>query len=203
MKSKIFIAFTVVILNSAIAFAQTTEDITITTYYPSPFGVYGELRSDREAIGATYSNDTNVCWGSAATCPFGSVVIPTVAGSPDVDLVVEGSVGIGTANPRSPAPNAQPGNLDVNDVWLRGAVPPRWASQGGVLDYSTCYQKQIGSPTGPHTGYCRQGYINVGGTTDGNDWIPESIVCCELQGITTVNWNTRPIWGANCTNNPC
>lgn len=196
MNNKIFITFAFVVLQSATAFAQTTEDITITTYYPSPFGIYNELRSQRIAVGANYAS---AVWSW-----------DTDGGNPemnefrqDADLIVAGNVGIGTVNPSFPAPNAMSGNLDVNDVWLRGAVPPRWASQSAVLDYNTCYQKQIGSPTGPHTGYCQQGYINVGGATDGNDWIPESIVCCQLQGITTVNWGTRPIWGTNCTNNPC
>lgn len=57
------------------------EDITITTYYPSPFGSYNELTANQMKIGAVYS--------AAAT-----------AFEPD-GLLVEGSVGIGTSTPAS------------------------------------------------------------------------------------------------------
>jgi len=78
---------------SVLGFSQ--ENITITTYYPSPFGSYLELRAQQMAIGATYFNRTSVCWGGAAAgCPVGSVN-PTAV----TDLVVEGRVGIGTAVP--------------------------------------------------------------------------------------------------------
>lgn len=40
-----------------------------------------------------------------------------------------GNVGIGTTSPKSPAPNNQAGNLDVNDVYLRSTS--RWLSQSG------------------------------------------------------------------------
>jgi len=43
-------------------------------------------------------------------------------------LLVTGNVGIGTLAPTTPAPNAQPGNLDVNDVYLRSIG--KWESQG-------------------------------------------------------------------------
>lgn len=33
-------------------FAQTSEEITITTYYPSPYGVYNELQTNRLMVGA-------------------------------------------------------------------------------------------------------------------------------------------------------
>lgn len=119
--------FSVFCVLPSICFAQatTTEDISITTYYPAPFGVYNELRSQRMAVGANY---TSAVWSW-----------DTDGGNPemnefrqDADLIVEGNVGIGTVNPRFPAPNAMSGNLDVNDIWLRGATPPRWASEGGT-----------------------------------------------------------------------
>ncbi len=70
-------------------FAQ--ETLTITTYYPSPYGSYRELRSQRMAIGDNYLQMSQVCWG--ATCG-GTTIIPDAA-----DLVVEGFVGIGTPVP--------------------------------------------------------------------------------------------------------
>ena len=67
------------------------EDITITTYYPAPFGVYNELRSKKMAIGDTYYDSSQHCW-PGGPCSF-----------PDIDantnLIVEGNVGIGTAGP--------------------------------------------------------------------------------------------------------
>jgi len=38
-----------------------------------------------------------------------------------------GNVGIGTTSPQSPAPNAQSGNIDVNDIYLRNGN--KWLSQ--------------------------------------------------------------------------
>lgn len=40
----------------SIGFAQ--EEITITTYYPSPYGVYSNLRSDVLGVGSTYRSTT-------------------------------------------------------------------------------------------------------------------------------------------------
>lgn len=40
----------------SLTFAQNEESVTITTYYPSPYGVYHELRVDQMAVGSAYSN---------------------------------------------------------------------------------------------------------------------------------------------------
>jgi len=64
------------------SFAQT-ETITITTYYPSPFGIYNELRAKKMAIGASYYN------------PAGTSI------NDPADLIVEGNVGVGTSSPAS------------------------------------------------------------------------------------------------------
>lgn len=103
------------------------ESITISTYYPSPYGSYRELRSVRMAIGGTYINQSAACWGVGC----GATVIADTT-----SLIVEGDVGIATANPTSPAPNNQPGNLDVNDIWLRSAgTSGAWISEllGNVI----------------------------------------------------------------------
>jgi hypothetical protein len=62
----------------SLTFSQT-ESLTITTYYPSPFGSYRELRANQMAVGSGYQ--------AAAT------VIPANS------LIVEGNVGIGTETP--------------------------------------------------------------------------------------------------------
>lgn len=69
-------------------FAQ--ETITITTYYPSPYGSYRELRAQRMAIGDNYIDGSQYCW-SPDTC--------TTTINADADLLVEGRVGIGTTSP--------------------------------------------------------------------------------------------------------
>lgn len=69
------------------------EDITITTYYPSPYGSYRELRAQRMGIGTTYYDRATVCWDPP--CPVGSVNVS--AANPS--LLVEGNVGIGTMTP--------------------------------------------------------------------------------------------------------
>ncbi len=83
-----------------VASAQESDSITIVTYYPSPYGVYREMRAQRMAIGDTYINNSVLCW--EPPCPFGSTDISDTfdfSGNPtrDIDLVVQGNVGIGTA----------------------------------------------------------------------------------------------------------
>ncbi len=76
----------------------TTENITITTYYPAPYGVYKEIRADQMSVGSTYRTKT----------------------LSDGDLIVEGNVGIGT-----PAPVAK---LDVGNggIRLSGKIRNGW-----------------------------------------------------------------------------
>jgi len=83
------------------------ETLTITTYYPSPYGSYSQLTADQIAIGSTYRN-------------------PTYA---DGTLYVSGNVGIGTTSPNSSKGTG--GYLDAKDVYLRDAG--KWASVAGGL----------------------------------------------------------------------
>ena len=87
------------------SFSQSEETITVTTYYPAPYGVYKEMRATRMAVGGTYYN------ASAYPCDTGG----GCAGNEicnEVDLVVEGRVGIGTTAPH--------GMLDVR--WGQVAI---------------------------------------------------------------------------------
>ncbi len=104
-------------------FAQGGETITITTYYPAPFGVYKELRAKRMAIGDNYYDASGYAWG--------------VNIDSNADLVVEGNVGIGTITPQ----DLQDGrdikldvknNIITDDVYLRNPKNgnARWASEG-------------------------------------------------------------------------
>jgi hypothetical protein len=81
--------FTLLLIPSPFLFAE--ESLTITTYYPSPYGVYRELRSQRMAIGDNYISGSEYCWEGSCTNTINA----------DADLVVQGNVGIGTTNPGS------------------------------------------------------------------------------------------------------
>jgi hypothetical protein len=86
-----FILFSLCLLPVIPLFAQTNETLTISTYYPAPAGVYKELRSQKMAIGDNYYG-SSYCW-SPATCANQI--------NADVNLVVEGRVGIGTHAPEA------------------------------------------------------------------------------------------------------
>ena len=112
MNLKFNLTLTVLLLSCAypaITYPQapTEETLTITTYYPAPYGVYNELRSKRMAIGDTWFNAANFCWAADSSCGPGNI-------HADADLVVEGNVGIGTMSPGY--------KLDINngDIRLHG-----------------------------------------------------------------------------------
>ncbi len=65
------------------------ETITLTTYYPSPLGVYKELRAEKIGIGENYYDAKEYCWEGNCDTTIDE----------DADLVVEGKVGIGTVEP--------------------------------------------------------------------------------------------------------
>ncbi|MFA5177471.1 MAG: tail fiber domain-containing protein [Candidatus Omnitrophota bacterium] len=95
-KLKQFCTLPVIFLLFLLVFHGTSlaeETITITTYYPSPYGVYREMRAKRIAIGDNYLDHENYTWEEA----------DGDGGDIDylADLVVEGNVGIGTTNPLS------------------------------------------------------------------------------------------------------
>ncbi|MFC1709019.1 hypothetical protein ACFL2J_03035 [Candidatus Omnitrophota bacterium] len=65
-----------VLLTAFDSFAE--ERITLTTYFPAPYGVYREMRIDKLAVGSPYRDSS----------------LPD-----DGNLIVSGDVGIGTTNP--------------------------------------------------------------------------------------------------------
>lgn len=178
---------------------EQTESITLTTYYPSPYGVYQQMQTGTLGVGDTNGDG----WVNSQDVPSketnkgdawiaGDVGIGTR--DPRAELHVNGTViadkvGIGTNNPQEA--------LDINgDVNVSGTI-----SAGNIgsdnwptLDYSTCVVRMVGKDCGPHTRYCPRGYIMVGGTTDGNDFIWEDIICCKLEGVNIKNWSTKPTW---------
>jgi len=93
MKKSISAIFFLFFFPYFIASSQTNETITISTYYPSPQGVYQELRVQRMLIGENYFDSTH-CWGDGC----GVNQIPD-----DTDLVVEGNMLIGAVAPQNAA----------------------------------------------------------------------------------------------------
>ncbi|MFA6281767.1 MAG: hypothetical protein WCY05_04620 [Candidatus Omnitrophota bacterium] len=93
MKKNITTVFFIFFVSSFAVFSQAEETITISTYYPSPNGVYRELRVQRMLIGENYFDSTH-CWGLGC----GANQIPD-----DTDLVVEDKMLIGTTVPQNAA----------------------------------------------------------------------------------------------------
>src|SRR3990167_4186806 len=90
------------------SFALTEEEtLTITTYYPAPYGVYNEMRAKRMAVGANYYNGSAYPWNTGGVCMGNEICKNT-------DLVVQGRVGIGTTRPAN--------KLDVEGAMAVGAT---------------------------------------------------------------------------------
>ena len=73
--------FFVLVIFAPVIFA---EEITITTYYPSPYGSYSSLQTDKLGVGDNNSDGF-----------FTAVDVPTTTG----DVWIKGNVGIGTTSP--------------------------------------------------------------------------------------------------------
>ncbi|MDD5080190.1 MAG: hypothetical protein PHH68_07740 [Candidatus Omnitrophica bacterium] len=104
---KVIILFFIILVSiSGVRLFAADETITLTAYYPIPYGSYSALVSDQMKIGATYS---------------GSGIITA-----DNNLLVEGNVGIGTPNPTQ--------KLDVNGIirnqnpWFVASSTDGWRS---------------------------------------------------------------------------
>ena len=67
------------------------EELVVTTYLPSPHGVYNQVRNKRLALGDNYYDNSQYCWAGVCGTTISNVV----------DLLVEGKVGIGTVNPEA------------------------------------------------------------------------------------------------------
>lgn len=101
MYKKIFIVYWSIIFFTLPVFLFA-EEITITTYYPSPYGSYSSLQADKLGVGDNNSDGF-----------FTAVDVPTTTG----DVWIKGNVGIGTTSPGA--------KLDVNGA----AKISSWATQ--------------------------------------------------------------------------
>lgn len=176
-------------------FAQTSETITFTTYYPSPVGVYNRLVTNTLGVG---DNDSSGGIDAADT--------PDPTTDPG-DVWIAGNVGIGTDNPQAA--------LDVSST-DSGLLPPRitsgqrdgisnppegsiiyntteeeiqlyagtgWQAVGGVSFggvYTTSFYCIYGCSTNPFTGdySCPAGYTSA--TAFGYSFLLEITYCYKL-----------------------
>ena len=116
--NKFFTALVISICFILISFPFVfSEDVTITTYFPSPYGSYLKLTSDQIAIGATYRTS----------------VIPTNG------LIVQGDVGIvridaGTYGGIKMELDVN-GEIAANDIWFKNKS--KWLSGMGWCETET------------------------------------------------------------------
>ena len=75
MKLRVILLTALMVL-TCFSLSYAEEKITLSTFYPAPYGDYGELTVNKMVVGPTYA-------------------IP----ADPIDLLVEGNVGIGTAAP--------------------------------------------------------------------------------------------------------
>ena len=94
MKVSIKVSVMLVVLTAFFLTVYADDRITVSTYYPSPYGSYRDLDANQMRIGVNYTQQ------------------PTAA--PVSGLIVEGNVGIGTNSPQT--------KLDVRDGYIRASV---------------------------------------------------------------------------------
>ena len=145
---------------------------------------------DHFEIGVLHSTSSTTKWNVIDVDTSGTVGIGINA-IPSSRLRVGGDVEFSGAL----KPGGNPGTVGQVLISQGPGTPPVWGSVPIYIDYSACTTIGVGAPDGPHTTYCPEGYVVVGGSTDGNDYVWESIVCCPLVGVGTQNYSTKPVWG--------
>lgn len=161
---------TLIFITTLYSFAE--ERITLTTYYPSPYGVYKELRADQMAIGSNYRN------------------IPLNDGW----LLVNGSVGIGTDNPGANLEVAGQvkitgGNPEANKVLTSDAVGlASWQNVGSLIKFgiATGANGSGGTSYWSHTFDINTGFSNVGDAIAIPQWATQAGHEEELQQLGVV-----------------
>jgi hypothetical protein len=127
MQKTIFLILILILFSLSISFAQQ-ESVTITTYYPSPYGSYKELNADQMAIGSNYRHNTLT----------------------DGLLIVSGSVGVGTPSPSLGRLEVRSGGDTIygESTSGRGIIGISYTSG----DISAVYGENFGSGVGTYGG---------------------------------------------------
>jgi hypothetical protein len=97
MKTMILVLFTIMIA-AGIVFAQDQEEITLTTYYPAPYGDYENLKSNRLAVGSgammpANKGDANIEGNLSVngTVSIGPYTLPSTDGNVGDALTTDGN----------------------------------------------------------------------------------------------------------------
>lgn len=136
----VFLLLSCMVYSPCFAQAPVNETITLTTYYPSPHGVYKELRAKRMTLGdAPIVSSGDWCWQGEGGC------LNEIA--QNVDLYVQGNIFADTA------PTAD--EHLTNKAYVDAAV----AGHG-------CYVSYINDVT---DGACVAGFSNMGPAGDWGD----------------------------------
>ena len=110
----------ILLLPALTSICRAEEQITITTYYPAPNGIYRELRADQMAVGSVYR----------------------AAAISDGILIVSGNIGVGTATPASKL------HVQGGDIKIRSTANPAVRFQHDAADDTTWASVYRESATG-------------------------------------------------------
>jgi len=130
------------------------EKITITTYYPSPYGSYNELGAKRIAIGDTYYNNSGIAWDDADLLVEGNLGIGTL--SPVSKLAINGSLGVGLDYATKAAP--ENGAIIQGNVGIGTDSPVSNLAVNGSLGVGSDYATKAA----PENGAIIQGNVGIG-----------------------------------------
>lgn len=106
----VFISVICLLISVICAYAQDSDSITITTYYPSPYGVYNQLQTNSLGVGDT-NGDGNF---NAADVP------PATPGATNGDVWIAGNVGIGTTEVPERRNLIVHSSNDQGNIWISG-----------------------------------------------------------------------------------
>ena len=98
------------------------ETISPATYYPAPYGVYKEMRSQRMAIGDNYYDSSQYCWEGTCTTTI----------DPNTDLIVEGALKVGGSETGTAASDIKAYIKKVACENRRGV----WVDETGCSEYA-------------------------------------------------------------------
>ncbi|MDD5561899.1 MAG: hypothetical protein PHT50_07230 [Candidatus Omnitrophica bacterium] len=149
IKRSIFLLILIFVFFS-LSFAE--ESITITTYYPSPYGSYNELQSNKLAVGDTNSDGqmtfVDLPPANGQIYAARSVIFKPQSSVPSSN-VREGEVAYNNAD---------------NNLYVYKGSSGGWQAVGGVISYTyycfngTVYGTPVCTNAGGNQGYCPAGY---------------------------------------------
>lgn len=132
MRIKLALAFLSGICIFSISSMLFAEDITITTYYPSPYGSYVELKAKKMAIGTTFYQYPFTDQQASPGCLDNETCFYNSGIGYGYDLVVEGDARFGKTGIRDFAGAINPGRVDIHGplyIDTKGFIT---GAQGGV-----------------------------------------------------------------------